>query len=93
MRFSARGYLPDTIDVSVVAEWIVDAAMAGLAALIGLGESADFSAQLAGLTHDEMAAFNAVVTDVDGVWYRSWSGRTCGALDFTCQGETDGEIR
>jgi triacylglycerol esterase/lipase EstA (alpha/beta hydrolase family) len=80
------------LDVSAVAEWIVDAAMAGLAALIGLGESADFSAQLAGLTHDEMAAFNAAVLDVDGVWYRSWSGRTCGALDFTCQGETDGEI-
>jgi pimeloyl-ACP methyl ester carboxylesterase len=35
--------------------------------------------------------FNPAYPDAPGVTYWSWSGRTCGLLDFACQSANDGE--
>lgn len=70
---------------------LLDAALAGLAGLIGL-EGDALSAQVEDLTTASMEAFNAANPDVDGVYYSSWAGHSCGALDWGCQWSNHGEI-
>lgn len=70
---------------------LLDAALAGLAGIIGLDGDA-LSAQVADLTTASMEAFNAENPDVEGVYYASWAGHSCGALDWGCQWDENGEI-
>ena len=39
-----------------------------------------------------MEAFNAQILDVEGVYYSSWAGHSCGALDLPCQAAHQGEV-
>ncbi|MCB9761475.1 MAG: hypothetical protein H6739_16650 [Alphaproteobacteria bacterium] len=79
------------LDLSEVGQWIADGLADVFTQLVGLGD-AQLTVSIERLTTAEMAAFNASVPDDPDVYYASWAGRTCGALDFTCQQETDGEI-
>ena len=49
-------------------------------------------AQVEDLTRAEMEAFNETVTDVEGVYYASWAGHSCGALELLCQQAHNGEV-
>ena len=61
------------------------------AGLLGLTEPQDVVDATAALTTDQMAVFNAENVDDPQVYYRSWSGHTCDAFDFSCQGDHSGE--
>jgi triacylglycerol lipase len=39
-----------------------------------------------------MVAFNADYPDVPGVYYASYAGKSCGALDLVCQWSNKGEV-
>lgn len=39
-----------------------------------------------------MAAFNEAIPDVDGVYYASWAGHSCSALDWWCQADWSREV-
>ncbi|MBW1880131.1 MAG: hypothetical protein JRJ84_17355 [Deltaproteobacteria bacterium] len=79
------------VDVTPFGQELVDAAVDGLAALLGLPPQ-DAVGALASLTTEAMADFNATTPDVPGVYYASWAGRSCGVLDLYCQRQTGGEV-
>lgn len=70
----------------------VDAAFDALVPLWGLDEDQDIVAQLQGFHPDTAAEFNLNTPDRADVYYASWGGRSCQALDLLCQAGNNGEI-
>ncbi len=79
------------LDLTPFDGWLVDAALGAMAGLVGLS-GPSLSAQMHDMTRDRMARFNAEVFDRPGVSYWSWAGVSCGALDWGCRRERDGEV-
>jgi len=79
------------VSLSPLDGWLIDAAADALASLLGLGDQ-DPAAALADMTSASTAQFNLDNPDDAQVRYFSWSGRSCGLLEFGCQADTDGEI-
>ncbi len=78
--------LSGTIEDGYVDATIVDACTAAFASVYGLDATdASLATAMAALTTETLAAFNEVVLDDPDVYYTSWSGHTCDALDFDCQ--------
>ncbi len=65
--------------------------MAELADLLNMGE-ADAAAQLSSMSVEAMAQWNDQVPDSPDVYYASWSGCSCGALEPACQQQENGEV-
>lgn len=87
----------DVLSGAVEAGWadasLVDAGAAAFVELYGLdGDDASLTESLAALTTATLASFNAGVPDVPGVYYASWSGVTCGALDGDCRDAHGDEV-
>lgn len=61
------------------------------AGLNGIEDDQDVIDSAAALTTAQLAIFNDENPDDPDVYYRSWSGHTCDALDFGCQGDYAGE--
>lgn len=80
------------LDVAWLAELSLSALGDALGVFLGADADQDLSAQIAFLGTENMAAFNEDVLDRGDVYYASWAGRTCGALDLGCIDETGGEI-
>ena len=70
---------------------LVDAAASAAAMVLG-NDSEQATACLASMTTEATTRFNAEVPDRADVAYYSWSGRTCGVLEFGCQSDTGGEV-
>ena len=79
------------IDDGRITQTLYDDVMAELADLLGLGP-AEATAQLASLSTPAMVSWNQQVPDAPGVYYASWSGRSCGALEPACQQQMNGEV-
>lgn len=79
------------IDLSPVADDLVDAAADGLAALLGLPPQ-DALGAVATLNTAAMAEFNAQTPDAPCVYYASWAGHSCGILEPSCIAEQGGEV-
>jgi triacylglycerol esterase/lipase EstA (alpha/beta hydrolase family) len=78
-------------DAFNVPQSTVDGVVGVLGGLLGTTGN-ELTEQLRDLGTDAMAEFNLEVLDVPGVYYSSWSGRSCAALDLLCQAENSGEI-
>lgn len=87
---SIASLLSGIVDAGPTDGQIIDALVSGAAELFGTsGDS--FSAQLAQMTPENMTTFNQDVADVVGIQYFSWAGRSCRYLQWSCQGQLDGE--
>ncbi len=85
--------LSGTITDGPVDQGIVDAASQAFADLYGIGNgSQSLATAMAALTTEKLTAFNAEVEDDSRVYYRSWAGVTCGALEPACQDAHGGEV-
>lgn len=71
---------------------VVDAAIDALVPLWGVDDDQDIVGQMQAFHPDRMAEFNLAVPDRTDVYYASWGGRTCQALDLLCQLGNNGEI-
>ena len=80
-----------TFDLFPISADILDGLTGILGGLIGLTGD-DLAAQIADFTPEAMETFNADYPDVPGVYYASYAGKSCGALDFACQWSNKGEI-
>jgi triacylglycerol lipase len=79
-------------DAAAVKFWM-DFGAAALAELFGQkGEESSLVAALGSMTTEALSEFNAQVPDHEDVYYASWAGVTCGALDVGCQAACEGEI-
>ena len=87
----AASALDGTFDAFPIGAEIADALAGTLGGLLGLTGD-DLVAQIADFTPEAMVAFNAANPDVPGVYYASWAGHSCGALDLLCQLDQNGEI-
>jgi len=76
---------------SRITQSLYDDVMAELADLLGLGP-AEATEQLASFSTPAMVDWNAQVPDSPDVYYASWSGRSCGALEPACQQQENGEV-
>ena len=74
-----------------VSQALLDAAADLYAQLLGAGDQ-DISASVASLTTEQMTIFNEQFPDEPTVRYFSWTGHSCGPLDFSCQSIHNGEI-
>lgn len=87
---SIAGLLSGIVDAGPTDGQIIDALVSGAAELFGTsGDS--FSAQLTQMTPENMGTFNQDVVDVVGIQYFSWAGRSCRYLQWSCQGQLEGE--
>ncbi len=85
--------LSGTITDGYVDPAIVDAGAAAFAAMFGLDATdASLSTAMNALTTATLTSFNTSTPDDPGVYYSSWSGHSCDALDFTCQDAHGGEV-
>ena len=90
MGTAVAGLLSGVVELGPTDGQIVDALISGAAELFGTtGDS--FSNQLAQMTPESMAIFNADTPDVPGVQYYSWAGKSCRYLQWSCQSDMDGE--
>jgi triacylglycerol esterase/lipase EstA (alpha/beta hydrolase family) len=80
-----------TFDLFPIGAEVLDGLTGILGGLIGLTGD-DLAAQIADLTPEAMVAFNADYPDVPGVYYASYAGKSCGALDLVCQWSNKGEV-
>lgn len=79
-------------DETVDGDW-VDLGAAAFAELFGLGGYDDSLVDAMGsMTEAAMADFNTQHLDHEDVYYASWAGVSCGALEFSCQAKCGGEI-
>ncbi len=69
----------------------IDFAATVLLGVIGGGDQ-DATACIDSMTSTTTEVFNNDHPDRSDVAYFSWSGRSCGVLDFGCQDEFDGEV-
>lgn len=79
------------IDDSRVTQSLYDNVMGELADLLGLGP-AEATEQLISLSTPAMVGWNDRVPNSPNVYYASWSGRSCGALEPACQQQENGEV-
>ena len=87
----AADVLDGTFDAFPIGAEIADAVAGVFGGLLGLTGN-DLVAQISDFTPEAMVAFNAAYPDVDGVYYASYAGLSCGALDFPCQLGNNGEV-
>ena len=87
----AAEVLNGTFEAFPIGAEVADALAGTLGGLLGLSGD-DLVAQIADFTPEAMVAFNAAYPDVPGVYYASWAGHSCGALDFPCQLANNGEV-
>ena len=71
---------------------VIDAAIDALSPLWGVDDDQDIVAQMQAFHPDAMVQFNLDVPDRTDVYYASWGGRSCQALDLLCQLGNHGEI-
>ncbi len=69
----------------------INSVVQAIAGLVGLS-GADLVGQVQGMSTEAMEAFNDEVLDVPGVYYSSWSGRSCSATNLICQAGNEGEV-
>ena len=79
------------VDLSLFDGILLDAVAEAMVSLIGL-EGDELTAMIVDMSTAAMADFNDEILDDPDVYYRSWAGRSCSALDWTCQSETGGEV-
>jgi triacylglycerol esterase/lipase EstA (alpha/beta hydrolase family) len=89
---SLTGVVSDAVESTYFLESAIDGTFDVLAGFYGLDSDQDIVAQVGAFSPDAMDAFNDAVPDRPDVYYASWSGRTCQALDFLCLWQTGGEI-
>jgi len=70
---------------------LIDAALSEFTEMLGLGPG-ELAEATRAITTAAMEEFNAVVPDSEHTAYYSWSGRTCGYTEWTCQANYNGEI-
>lgn len=80
-----------TFDLFPIGADILDGVVGIFGGLIGLTGD-DLAVQIADFTPEAMEVFNAEYPNVDGVYYASYAGKSCGALDLVCQWSNKGEI-
>lgn len=88
---SAADLALGTFDAFFVDPVTVNSVVEVLAGFIGLS-GPDLVGQLESLSTDQMAVFNDEVLNVPGVYYSSWSGKSCRATDLLCQSQNNGEV-
>ncbi len=80
------------VDSDVVEPFWVDVGAKAFAAFYGLeGDDLSLVDAMDSLTTEALADFNGRVPDHPDVYYSSWAGTSCGALDFSCQDACGGE--
>lgn len=80
------------VEDEVVDGYWVDLGASSFAELFGLaGDDQSLVNAMGSMTLETVAEFNAQVPDHEDVYYASWSGLSCGALDFACQSACGGE--
>ncbi len=79
------------IDVAPGLAALVEQGVSALSVIFGLGP-AELLAATGTITTEAMTDFNAAVPDLPGVAYYSWSGRTCGLLEFACRSRHGDEV-
>ncbi len=79
------------VDITGVDSAYIELALSTLTSAIGV-PTLDYVGQLSSLTTAGMEAFNVEVPNRDDVYYASWAGRSCSAIDWACQTDNDGEI-
>jgi len=79
------------LDAAWVVGFTVDLLVDSIAPLFGSSSDQDIVAQIEQLSTRGMDDFNARVPDRSDVYYASWAGQTCGALDHGCVRATGGE--
>jgi triacylglycerol lipase len=84
-------YAAELVDMTGVDTALIREALFNLTNAIGVS-TLDYVGQLSTLTTSGMAAFNRETPDQPGVYYASYAGRSCGALDWDCQEQNQGEI-
>ena len=80
-----------TFDLFPISGVVLDGLTGLLGGLIGLTGD-DLVAQIGDFTPEAMEAFNASYPNLEGVYYASYAGLSCGALDLVCQWSNKGEI-
>ena len=80
-----------TFEAFPVGSAVVEGITGLLGGLIGL-DAHDLVEQSADFTPAAMEAFNSTYPDMPQVYYASYAGYSCGALDFACHWSNHGEI-
>lgn len=75
-----------------ITQWMVDGAFDAFGALYGLDSDQDIIGQVAGFGQAAMVDWNAATPDRSDVYYASWAGKTCQAVDVGCLWDTGGEV-
>ena len=84
--------LYELVGDEIVATFLVDLGASAFAAFYGLeGDDHSLVDAMGSLTTDALEDFNARVPDHTDVYYSSWAGKSCGALEFSCQDACGGE--
>jgi triacylglycerol lipase len=81
------------VDSGLVDAFWVDLGTEAFVQIFGLvGDENSLVDAMGAFTTETLAEFNSTVPDHPDVYYASWAGVTCGALDFSCQAACGGEI-
>jgi triacylglycerol lipase len=85
--------LTGLMDDGVVDPYWIDVGADAMTELFGLGGSnTSLAAALGSLTTEALSDFNVQYPNHPDVYYASWAGFSCGALDFSCQKDCAGEV-